>query len=157
MKLPTRTETNIMCPLSKMQRFWYKRLLLKESDLLVGSAGSSSSGAAAPGAFAAGTESLKRMRSLLMQLRKCCNHPYLFDGAEQAMLAAHAQGRAEGEPAPSEAQMIALASGKCEGPFFISFLFASILVCSSILLFAHLYFCLLISLSSKSLIAYSSS
>ena len=24
----------------------------------------------------------KRLSSLLMQLRKCCNHPYLFDGAE---------------------------------------------------------------------------
>jgi SNF2 family DNA or RNA helicase len=155
MKLPTRTETNIMCPLSKMQRFWYKRLLLKESDLLVGSAGSSSSGAAAPGAFAAGTESLKRMRSLLMQLRKCCNHPYLFDGAEQAMLAAHAQGRVEGEPAPSEAQMIALASGKCEGPFFISFLFD--LFCLLIYSVVCSYTFVCSSLSSKSLIAYSSS
>ena len=94
-----------------MQRFWYKRLLVKESDLLDGSGAAASGGGSA---FTKGTESLKRMRSLLMQLRKCCNHPYLFDGAEQAMLAAHAQGRAEGEPAPSEAQMIALASGKCE-------------------------------------------
>jgi SWI/SNF-related matrix-associated actin-dependent regulator of chromatin subfamily A member 5 len=24
----------------------------------------------------------KRMQSLLMQLRKCCNHPYLFQGGD---------------------------------------------------------------------------
>jgi SWI/SNF-related matrix-associated actin-dependent regulator of chromatin subfamily A member 5 len=90
MKLPPRTETNIMCPLSKMQRFWYKRLLLKESDLL-----DATQALEKTGAFAAGAAGLKRMRSLLMQLRKCCNHPYLFNGAEAAMNQAHAEGRSK--------------------------------------------------------------
>ena len=29
-----------------------------------------------------GRESRMRMLNVLMQLRKCCNHPYLFDGVE---------------------------------------------------------------------------
>ena len=30
----------------------------------------------------AGKASKMRLLNVLMQLRKCCNHPYLFDGAE---------------------------------------------------------------------------
>ena len=26
-----------------------------------------------------------RLLNIIMQLRKCCNHPYLFDGAEPGM------------------------------------------------------------------------
>jgi len=33
--LPTRTETRVHCPLSLMQTFWYKRLLLRDSSLLL--------------------------------------------------------------------------------------------------------------------------
>jgi len=31
---------------------------------------------------AAGKTDRVRLLNILMQLRKCCNHPYLFDGAE---------------------------------------------------------------------------
>ena len=31
--LPPKIETTINCPLSEMQTFWYKRLLLREWDL----------------------------------------------------------------------------------------------------------------------------
>ena len=30
----------------------------------------------------AGKQEKMRLQNILMQLRKCCNHPYLFDGAE---------------------------------------------------------------------------
>ena len=33
-RLPPKLETTITCPLSEMQLFWYKRLLLRESSLL---------------------------------------------------------------------------------------------------------------------------
>jgi len=69
-------ETTIHCPLSEMQLFWYKRLLLRESSLLKqleeenGDLSSSS-----------GTD-WRKLASLLMQLRKCCNHPFLFPNVE---------------------------------------------------------------------------
>ena len=33
-RMPPKLETTITCPLSDMQLFWYKRLLLRESSLL---------------------------------------------------------------------------------------------------------------------------
>ena len=35
----------------------------------------------------AGKSDKMRLLNILMQLRKCCNHPYLFDGAEPGMTA----------------------------------------------------------------------
>jgi SWI/SNF-related matrix-associated actin-dependent regulator of chromatin subfamily A member 5 len=52
--------------LSEMQRFWYTKLLAKDIETLNSLQGAAKS----------------RLSNLLMQLRKCCNHPYLFDGAE---------------------------------------------------------------------------
>ena len=34
----------------------------------------------------AGKSDKMRLLNILMQLRKCCNHPYLFDGAEPGVL-----------------------------------------------------------------------
>jgi SWI/SNF-related matrix-associated actin-dependent regulator of chromatin subfamily A member 5 len=69
-------ETTIQCPLSDMQLFWYKRLLLRESSLL--KALEDEHGALSG---ASGTD-WKKLSSLLMQLRKCCNHPFLFPNVE---------------------------------------------------------------------------
>src|SRR5438874_12487460 len=49
-----------------MQREWYTKILLKDIDVVNG----------------AGKMDKMRLLNILMQLRKCCNHPYLFDGAE---------------------------------------------------------------------------
>lgn len=49
-----------------MQRQWYTKLLMKDIDIVNG----------------AGKTDRMRLLNILMQLRKCCNHPYLFDGAE---------------------------------------------------------------------------
>lgn len=55
-----------------MQVFWYKRLLLKEADA-VNRLESGEKHTA---------QDWKKLQMLLMQLRKCCNHPFLFPGAE---------------------------------------------------------------------------
>lgn len=52
-----------------MQLFWYKGLLQKDADLLMRSE------AGASGTF-------KKLRTLWMQLRKCCNHPFLFPSTD---------------------------------------------------------------------------
>ena len=102
--LPSRTETRVHCPLTPMQTFWYKRLLLRDSSLLLKlerTAADGSCGAEAAHTLAAeakakaeaadgdaydggggggGGNDWRRLCSLVMQLRKCCNHPYLFPG-----------------------------------------------------------------------------
>lgn len=59
-------ETKIYVGLTKMQRSWYTKILMKDIDVVNG----------------AGKTDKMRLLNILMQLRKCCNHPYLFDGAE---------------------------------------------------------------------------
>uniref|UniRef100_A0A8C5QL26 SNF2 related chromatin remodeling ATPase 1 n=1 Tax=Leptobrachium leishanense TaxID=445787 RepID=A0A8C5QL26_9ANUR len=59
-------EVKIYLGLSKMQREWYTKILMKDIDIL----------------NSAGKMDKMRLLNILMQLRKCCNHPYLFDGAE---------------------------------------------------------------------------
>ena len=73
--LPPRLETKIVCPLTEMQVFWYKRLLLKESEAMIRYEEQQEG---APSAA-----DYRRLAALLVQLRKACNHPFLFEGAEQ--------------------------------------------------------------------------
>lgn len=61
-------ETNIYIGMTEMQILWYKRLLEKDIDAVNGVVGK--------------REGKTRLLNIVMQLRKCCNHPYLFDGAE---------------------------------------------------------------------------
>ncbi len=51
-----------------MQVKWYQKILEKDIDAVNGAAGK--------------RESKTRLLNIVMQLRKCCNHPYLFEGAE---------------------------------------------------------------------------
>ncbi|KAG0296510.1 hypothetical protein BGZ96_009329 [Linnemannia gamsii] len=62
-------EVNLYVGLTPMQRQWYQRILEKDIDAVNGAAGSK-------------REGKTRLLNIVMQLRKCCNHPYLFDGAE---------------------------------------------------------------------------
>ncbi|KAG9305927.1 hypothetical protein G9A89_016580 [Geosiphon pyriformis] len=66
--LPPKKEINLYVGMSTMQRKWYQKIL--EKDI-----------AAVNGALGKG-ETKTRLLNIVMQLRKCCNHPYLFDGAE---------------------------------------------------------------------------
>lgn len=61
-------EINIFVGLTEMQRKWYKSLLEKDIDAVNG--------------VGSKKEGKTRLLNIVMQLRKCCNHPYLFDGAE---------------------------------------------------------------------------
>ena len=61
-------EVNLYIPMSDMQITWYKKILEKDIDAVNGASGN--------------RESKTRLLNIVMQLRKCCNHPYLFDGAE---------------------------------------------------------------------------
>lgn len=61
-------EMNLYVGMSDMQVDWYKRILEKDIDAVNGAGGKK--------------ESKTRLLNIVMQLRKCCNHPYLFDGAE---------------------------------------------------------------------------
>ena len=94
--LPEKTETKIMCPLSPAQTFWYRRLLMRESGTLTaveaanlkkhsgGGGGGEDGGGEDEGKKPAGEGQgdWRKLQSLLMQLRKCCNHPYLFSGTD---------------------------------------------------------------------------
>lgn len=62
--LPPKKETILKVGMSEIQKNYYRALLQKDIDL-INSGGERS-----------------RLLNIAMQLRKCCNHPYLFQGAE---------------------------------------------------------------------------
>ena len=90
-KLPDKIEINIQVQLSQMQIDLYKSLLIDHGgDIsLLDPDGTSK--------FSSGQ--LKKFHNLLMQLRKCCNHPYLFPDVEE-------------EGAPEYGEHLVEASGK---------------------------------------------
>ncbi|KAF2643616.1 hypothetical protein P280DRAFT_467614 [Massarina eburnea CBS 473.64] len=61
-------EINLYIGMADMQVQWYKKILEKDIDAVNGASGNK--------------ESKTRLLNIVMQLRKCCNHPYLFEGAE---------------------------------------------------------------------------
>ncbi|ODQ78226.1 hypothetical protein BABINDRAFT_52814 [Babjeviella inositovora NRRL Y-12698] len=61
-------EVNLYVGMSEMQIRWYRKLLEKDIDAVNGVVGK--------------REGKTRLLNIVMQLRKCCNHPYLFEGAE---------------------------------------------------------------------------
>ncbi|PSR98992.1 SNF2 family N-terminal domain-domain-containing protein [Coniella lustricola] len=61
-------EVNLYVGMSAMQVKWYQKILEKDIDAVNGAGGKK--------------ESKTRLLNIVMQLRKCCNHPYLFEGAE---------------------------------------------------------------------------
>ncbi|XP_067935531.1 chromodomain-helicase-DNA-binding protein 1-like isoform X2 [Watersipora subatra] len=64
--IPDKSELSVYHPISELQKKYYKAILTKDAD-----------------AFETGnTISKTKLLNILMQLRKCVNHPYLFDGVE---------------------------------------------------------------------------
>eukprot|EP00961_Rhodomonas_salina_P167658 2259710-Rhodomonas_salina.1 len=63
--LPAKTQVNLTVPLSLMQRRLYASVLKRDVDAINGKGGDKS-----------------RLLNIVMQLRKVCNHPYLFEGQE---------------------------------------------------------------------------
>jgi SWI/SNF-related matrix-associated actin-dependent regulator of chromatin subfamily A member 5 len=67
--LPPKKEIKLYVGMSQMQKEWYQKILLKDIEAING--------------MSLGKRDGKlRLLNVVMQLRKCCNHPYLFDGAE---------------------------------------------------------------------------
>eukprot|EP00808_Paulinella_micropora_P026430 g56409.t1 len=89
--IPAKVETQINCPLSELQQTWYKRLLLAERDILADmehemqrmEQQGDSAGAQELVSGSSSSSEWRRLHHLLMQLRKVCNHPYMFDGVEE--------------------------------------------------------------------------
>ena len=73
--LPPKTETILFIGMSAEQRTLYKTILMRELPLITDTsvAGKNQTGRTA-------------ILNVLMQLRKCCNHPYLFPGQEDRTL-----------------------------------------------------------------------
>ncbi|XP_076870875.1 chromodomain-helicase-DNA-binding protein 1-like [Brachyhypopomus gauderio] len=63
--LPKKTELLVYHGMSALQKKYYKAILMKDLD-----------------AFGSDQTNKTRLLNILMQLRKCVNHPYLFDGVE---------------------------------------------------------------------------
>ena len=63
--LPDKTQVHLSVPLSVMQRKLYADVLRRDVDAINGRGGDRS-----------------RLLNIVMQLRKACNHPYLFEGQE---------------------------------------------------------------------------
>jgi len=64
--LPQKTEVLLYTGMSDIQKKYYKAILMKDLDAFNSPGGSMKT----------------RLMNILMQLRKCVNHPYLFDGVE---------------------------------------------------------------------------
>lgn len=60
-------EVNLYVGMTEMQRKWYQKILERDIEAVNGTVGS---------------REKSRLLNVVMQLRKCCNHPYLFEGAE---------------------------------------------------------------------------
>ena len=70
--LPPKTETLIMVGMSSMQKKLYKKLLLRDIDSIT--------------CNNVGSKNKTAILNIVMQLRKCCGHPYLFEGVEDRSL-----------------------------------------------------------------------
>ncbi|GMH56592.1 hypothetical protein TrST_g9056 [Triparma strigata] len=68
--LPPKTETLLMVGMSAMQKELYKKLLLRDIDSL----------------SSKGETGRTAVLNIIMQLRKACGHPYLFEGMEDRTL-----------------------------------------------------------------------
>jgi SWI/SNF-related matrix-associated actin-dependent regulator of chromatin subfamily A member 5 len=68
--LPPKTETILFTGLSVAQKNVYRQILLRDIDQINTNFGGNTNG------------SRTAILNIVMQLRKCCNHPYLFPGVE---------------------------------------------------------------------------
>ena len=72
--LPPKTETILFTGMSVVQKHLYRKILLRDIDQINGNNQSDSA------------SSRTAVLNIVMQLRKCCNHPYLFPGIEDRTL-----------------------------------------------------------------------
>mgnify|MGYP001045748893 CR=1 FL=1 len=84
--MPPKVETKLYVGLSEMQRAWYTKILSREIPVLNGSFYVDLLFAQLcvllVTTHTAKVVQKSQLLNILMQLRKVCNHPYLFTGAE---------------------------------------------------------------------------
>jgi len=68
--LPPKSETILFTGMSAVQKNLYRSVLMRDIDTINGASTTNSNG------------SRTAILNIVMQLRKCCNHPYLFPGVE---------------------------------------------------------------------------
>ncbi|KAF7732761.1 Chromodomain helicase DNA binding protein [Apophysomyces ossiformis] len=71
--IPVKEETVVEVELTTPQKKWYRAVLEKNFSFLKKGAKSN--------------KEMPHLRNIMMQLRKCCIHPYLLEGAEEVILA----------------------------------------------------------------------
>eukprot|EP00727_Mastigamoeba_balamuthi_P011170 m51a1_g6676 putative myb domain-containing protein (1645) ;mRNA; f:210997-220030 len=90
--LPPKKEIKLFVGLSAMQKEWYKKALMRDVEVIYATPGS------------AAVKKRVRLLNVVMQLRKVCNHPYLFEGAEQG----HADGETGDDIITNSGKMVVL-------------------------------------------------
>ncbi|CAO3697270.1 unnamed protein product [Rhizopus microsporus] len=70
--IPVKEETVIEVELTNPQKKWYRAILEKNFSFLKKGAKSN--------------KEMPQLRNIMMQLRKCCIHPYLLEGAEEVII-----------------------------------------------------------------------
>ena len=84
--LPPKHEIKLFVGMTPLQTEWYRRVLTKDfatiSALERANKNSGSNGSSGNGSGINSNTSKMQLLNIIMQLRKVCNHPYLFDGAE---------------------------------------------------------------------------
>jgi len=85
--LPPKHDVLLLIPLSPVQRLWYRRLLTRADEgtfeMLFGDGAAQASDTKQPTTTpTAESQRWRFLMNLLMQLRKCCGHPYNIEGAQ---------------------------------------------------------------------------
>ena len=124
-QLPPKRERIVRVELSPLQRRAYRLLLARSYSSLAAAADAARAAAVAarggrrrPGEAErlAGTASaVTRLRNLVMELRKCCNHPRLFAGHRDAQLADVARA-SEPPPAAAVGEVAGAGAATAPGP-----------------------------------------
>lgn len=98
-KLPPRVETLIECELMPLQKKCYRALFERNFKFLRHGCGDD--------------RALANFNNVMMEVRKCCQHPFLIDGVEEAFVAQQAIQRRRNTTTATAAQLVAC-SGKLQ-------------------------------------------
>ena len=90
--VPPKEETVVQVELTAVQKQWYRAIYERNLDFLSSAAGSSH----APS-----------LMNIVMELRKCCNHPFLIDGAENTIVHGKSLAPKSSQAAPGTAASVA--------------------------------------------------
>lgn len=80
--LPDKKEVNVFLPLSKLQTECYRSILTGEVGGVLQEVLKKAGGGGTLSGHSGDGNALRKLMHLVMQCRKACNHPYLFDGME---------------------------------------------------------------------------